>query len=119
MSRPANRATKPAKPKAAAKRPTRVRDANRLVAVDADDVRADLDKLLKSLEGIGVVQLQEVSDRALALIAEKTGDEKRGFIDGVIVGAKSIGESITGLFGKSETVPKKPGRKKASTAKPE
>jgi hypothetical protein len=119
MTRPANQATKRAKPKAAAKRPSRVRDAARLVA--ADEVRADLDKRLKSLEGLGVDELREVSDRALALIAEKTGDEKRGFIEGVIVGAKSIGESITGLFGKSETAPKKKsGRnKKVSAAKVE
>jgi hypothetical protein len=119
MTRPAKRATKSAKPKAAAKSSSRVGDAARRVAVDADQVRADLDKLLKSLEGLGVEALKEVSDRALALIAEKTGDEKRSFIEGVIGGAKSIGGSITGLFGKSETATKKPGRKKVSAPKAE
>jgi len=114
MTRRANRATKLAKPKAAAKSPSRIREAARRAVVDADQVQADLDKLLKSLEGLGVEALREVSDRALALIAEKTGDEKRGFIEGVIGGAKSIGESITGLFGKSESAPKKSGRKKVS-----
>jgi hypothetical protein len=119
MTRPGKRATKLAKPKAAAKSPSRIREAARRVVVDADQVRADFDKLLKSLEGLGVEALREVSDRALALIAEKTGEEKRSFIEGVIGGAKSIGGSITDLFGKSATAPKKSGRKKVSPAKAE
>jgi hypothetical protein len=119
MTRPGKRTTKRAKPKTAAKSPSRVKEAVSQVAADADQVRAELDELLKSLERLGVEALREVSDRALALIAEKTAEEKRGFIEGVIGGAKSIGESITGLFGKSETAPKKPGRKRVSAAKAE
>ena len=100
MTRPAKRATRR---KAAAKSPTRVQQAAKQVADDADQVRADLDRLLKSLEGLGVEALREVSDRALVLIAEKTGNEKRGFMAGVVDGAKSIGELITGLFGGSDS----------------
>jgi hypothetical protein len=116
MTRPARRAKKPEKPRAAAKSPVRIREASRRVA-GADQVRADLDTLLKALEGLGVEALRDVSDRVQTLIAEKTGDEKRGFIEGVIGGAKTIGESITGLFGKAEPATKRPGRKKAGAAK--
>ena len=57
--------------------------------------------------------LREVSDRALALIAEKAGEEKRSLIGGVIGGALSIGESITGLFSRSGDVPRKGRARKA------
>jgi hypothetical protein len=107
MPRPGKRSTKP---RTAAKTPSRIKEAARQVAADADQVRADPDKLLKSLEGLDVGALREVSDRALALIAEKTGDEKRGLIGDVI-------GSITGLFGKSESAPRKAGRKRVSAAK--
>ena len=35
-----------------------------------------------------------MSDRALVLIAERTGGEKRSLIGGVIDGAVSIGETV-------------------------
>src|SRR5579864_2685925 len=90
---PAKHAKKPS-----AKRPSRVKQAARQVAVDANQVREDLNKLLLSMENLSVEALREVADKALALIAEKTGEEKRSLIGGVIGGALSIGESITGLF---------------------
>ena len=71
---PAKKAKKPS-----AKRPSRLRQAAKQVAVDADQVREDLNQLLRSLETLSVEALREVSERALALIAEKTGDEKRSF----------------------------------------
>ena len=41
------------------------------VAVDAEQVRQDLGKLLLSLEDLSVEALKEVSDRAFELIAER------------------------------------------------
>jgi hypothetical protein len=93
---PARKAKKPH-----ARKPSRLRQAATQVAVDASQVREDLNKLLLSLEHLNVEALREVSDRALALIAEKAGEEKRSLIGGVIGGALSIGESITGLFSRS------------------
>ena len=98
-----------------AKKPSRLKQAARQVAVDANQVREDLNKLLSSLENLNVEALREVSDRALALIAERTGEEKRSLIGGVIGGALSIGESITGLFSRSGDVPKKGRARKAQT----
>jgi hypothetical protein len=80
------------------------------VAVDADQVRQDLNKLLKSLEHLSVEALREVSNRALALIDEKNGEVKRSFTGGVVGGAVSLGESIAALFGGSEPAPKSGGR---------
>jgi hypothetical protein len=78
-----------------------LKQAAKQVAVDANQVREDLKTLLLSRENLSVEALREVAERALALIAEKTGVEKRSLIGGVIVGALSIGESITGLFSRS------------------
>ena len=78
-----------------------LKQAAKQVAVDANQVREDLKTLLLSRENLSVEALREVAERALALIAEKTGVEKRSLIGGVIVGALSIGEFITGLFSRS------------------
>ncbi len=102
---PAKKAKKPS-----AKRPSRLRQAAKQVAVDADQVREDLNQLLRSLETLSVEALREVSERALALIAEKTGDEKRSLIGGVIGGAVSIGETVAGLFSRSGDAAPKKGR---------
>ena len=107
MPRPAKKAAK--RP---ANKPTRLKEAARQVAVDADRVRQDLGQLLLSLEGLSVEALREVSDRALALIAEKTGAEKRSVIGAVLGGAASLGESVAGLFSKSEPAPRKRRAKK-------
>ena len=93
-----------------AKTPSRLRQAAKQVAVDADQVREDLNQLLRSLETLSVEALREVSERALALIAEKTGDEKRSLIGGVIGGAVSIGETVAGLFSRSGDAAPKKGR---------
>jgi hypothetical protein len=110
MARSAQKTAKPP-----AKKPSRLTQAAHRVAVDADQVRQDLNKLLLSLEDLSVEALREVSNRALALIEEKAGGQKRSLISGVIGGAISIGESITGLFGKSadEPTPKKRRTRKA------
>jgi hypothetical protein len=102
MPRPARRTKNPP-----VKTPTRLRQAASRVAVDADQVRQDLNKLLKSLEHLSVEALREVSNRALALIDEKNGEVQRSFIGGMVGSAVSIGESIAGLFGGSESAPKK------------
>jgi hypothetical protein len=73
-----------------ARKPSRLRQAAKQVAVDADQVRQDLGKLLLSLEDLSVEALKEVSDRALELIAEKSGVDKRSMIGAVIGGAVSI-----------------------------
>jgi hypothetical protein len=72
-----------------ARKPSRLRQATKQVAVDADQVRQDLGKLLLSLEDLSVEALKEVSDRALELIAEKSGVDKRSMIGAVIGGAVS------------------------------
>jgi hypothetical protein len=110
VPRPARRAKR-----SAAQRPSRLKEAAIQVAVDADQVRQSLDKLLLSLEDLSVEALREVSDRALALIEEKGGGEKRSLIGAVIAGTVSIGESVAGLFSKSEPAPKK-GRTKRARA---
>jgi hypothetical protein len=108
---PARKARKPH-----AKTPSRLKQATRQVAVDANQVGEDLNKLLLSLENLSVEALREVSDRALALIAQKTGEEKRSLIGGVIGGALSIGESITGLFSRSGGDAPKKGRSRKARA---
>jgi hypothetical protein len=65
---------------------------------------------------LSVEALREVSDRALALIAEKTSSEKRSLIGGVIGGAVSLGESITGLLSRSGDQPKKTKKARAARA---
>jgi len=57
-----------------------------------------LDKLLKSLGNLNSESLQEVSDRALALIVEKDDGEKQSFIDSVVRSTVGIGTSIAALF---------------------
>lgn len=64
---------KKAKKSPARKPPSRLREAAKQVAVDVDQVREDLNKLLRSLETLSVEALREVADRALALIAERAG----------------------------------------------
>jgi hypothetical protein len=108
---PAKKAKKPP-----AKKPSRLRETAKQVATDADKLREDLNKLLLSLENLSVEALRQVSDRALALIAERTGEEKRSLIGGVIGGAFSIGESITGLFSRSGGDAPKKGRAKKARA---
>jgi seryl-tRNA synthetase len=109
---PAKKAKKPP-----AKKPSRLKEAAKQVATDADQVREDLNKLLLSLENLSVEALREVSDRALTLIAEKRGEAKRSLIGGVIGGALSIGESITGLFSRSGGDAPKKGRAKKAERK--
>ena len=107
MPRPAKRTKNPP-----VKTSSRLRQAASQVAVDADQVRQDLNKLLKSLEDLSVEALREVASRALALIDEKNGAVKRSLIGGMVGGAMSIGESIAGLFGGSASAPKKRRSKK-------
>jgi hypothetical protein len=73
------------------------------------------------LEVLSVEALREISNRALELIEEKAGGQKRSFIGGVVDGAMSIGESITGLFGKSadEPVPRRRRARRARRAEAE
>jgi hypothetical protein len=111
MPRPTKKAAK--RP---AKKSSRLREAAHQVAVDADQVRQDLGKLLLSLEDLSVEALKEVSDRALALIAEKAGVEKRSMIGAVIGGAVSVGETVAGLFTRPERVPRKGRPRKAAEA---
>jgi len=81
---------------------------------------SEIEKLLKSLEDMSVAALRKVVECATALIAEKTEGEKRSFIEEVTARAKSLGVSITDLFGKStpkpvkKAPPKKRGAKRAS-----
>jgi hypothetical protein len=102
MPRPAKKARKQP-----AKKPSRLRETAQQVAVDADQVRQDLNKLLLSLEDLSLKALREVSNRALELIEAKTGVEKRSLVGVVIGGAVSVGESVVGLFSRSEPVPRK------------
>jgi hypothetical protein len=111
MARPVKKAAKPPP-----KKPSRLRQAARQVAVDADEVRHDLNKLLLSLEVLSVEALREISNRALELIEVKAGGHKRSFIGGMVGGAMSIGESITGLFGRSEDEPA-PRKRRARRAR--
>ena len=108
---PAKKAKKPF-----AKKPSRLRRAARQVADDADQVREDLNRLLLSLENLSVEALREVSDRALVLIAERTGEEKRSLIGGVIDGAVSIGETVAGMFSRSGGDAPKKGRTRKARA---
>ena len=79
---------------------------------------SDIEKLLKSLEDMSVAALRKVVECATALIAQKTEGEKRSFIEEVTARAKSLGISITDLFGKSTSKPvKKASSKKRSARK--
>jgi hypothetical protein len=98
-----------------AKRPSRLTETARQVAVDADRVRQDLNKLLLSLEDLSVEALRAVSSRALELIEERTGVRKRSMVGSVISSAVSVGETVAGLFSRSETTPRTdPTKKRAS-----
>jgi hypothetical protein len=99
--------------KSPAKKPSRLGQAAKQVAVDADQVREDLNKLLGSLETLSVEALREVADRALALIAEESGEEKRSLIGAVVGGVLGVGESVVGLFAKPEPAPKNGRARKA------
>ena len=109
MPRPAKKTKKPPHKKASP-----LSEAARQVAIDAGQVTQDLNKLLLSLEGLSVEALREVSNRSLALIAERTGGEKRSVADAVLGGALSIGQSVSRLFSKSEPAAKKRGARKAA-----
>ena len=76
---------------------------------------SEMDKLLKSLEDLSVAALRKVVECATALISQKTEGEKRSFIEEVTARAKSLGVSITDLFGKSAPKPikKAPPKKRA------
>jgi DNA-binding protein H-NS len=123
---PAKRAKKtaPARKASPVNKASPVKLAVKQVAVDADQVRVDLDKLLKSLEGLGVVALREVAQRATVLIDERTEGEKRSFIEEVTARAQALGMSLADIVAKAmpESVrpvsiggkPAKSGDKRAS-----
>jgi DNA-binding protein H-NS len=96
--------TKRAKRSAPAKRAARVERAS-----------SEMDKLLNALEKMSVAALRKVVESATALIDQKTEGEKRTFIEEVTARAKSLGVSITDLFGKSAPKPVKvaPPKKRA------
>jgi hypothetical protein len=111
MPRPAKKSAK-----SSAKKPSRLRQAAKQVAIDADQVHQDLGKLLLSLEDLSVEALRAIADRALALIAEKAGGQKRSIIGDVIDGAVGIGDAITGLFAKTGAASKRRRVRKAGAA---
>ena len=76
---------------------------------------SEMEKLLKALEDMSVAALRKVVESATTLIAQKTEGEKRTFIEEVTARAKSLGVSITDLFGKSAPKPvkKAPPKKRA------
>jgi DNA-binding protein H-NS len=82
---------------------------------------SEIDELLKSLEDLSIAALRKVVECATALITQKTEGEKRSFIEEMRARAKSLGVSITDLFGKSapkpvkKAPPKKRAAKSAST----
>jgi hypothetical protein len=67
-------------------------------------VRQDLGKLLLSLEDLSVEALKEVSDRALELIAEKSGVDKRSMIWRGDWRRGEHRDTVAGLFAKSKPV---------------
>jgi len=71
--------------------------------------------VLDALERLSVSELRRVVDRANALIQERAEGERRTFIEEVTARAKSLGLSVTELFGRSAPKPRKPSapRKKA------
>jgi DNA-binding protein H-NS len=83
---------------------------------------SEIDKRLKSLEALSVAALRKVVECATALIAQKTEGEKRSFIEEVTARAKSLGVSITDLFGKSTPKPVKkapPKKRSGVRARPQ
>ncbi len=103
----ARTSAKRAKKAAPVKRGTRVKRAP-----------SEMDQRLKSLEDLSVTALRKLVECATTLIAQKTEGEKRSFIEEVTARAKSLGVSITDLFGKSAPKPvKKAPRKKRAGVK--
>ena len=96
-----------------AKRTKKAAPAKR--AARAERAPSEMEKLLKALEDMSVAALRKVVECATALIAQKTEGEKRSFIEEVTARAKSLGVSITDLFGKSAPKPvkKAPPKKRA------
>jgi DNA-binding protein H-NS len=88
-----------------AKRTKKAAPAKR--AARAERAPSEMEKLLKALEDMSVAALRKVVECATALIAQKTEGEKRSFIEEVTARAKSLGVSITDLFGKSAPKPVK------------
>jgi DNA-binding protein H-NS len=88
-----------------AKRTMKAAPAKR--AARAERAPSEMEKLLKALEDMSVAALRKVVECATALIAQKTEGEKRSFIEEVTARAKSLGVSITDLFGKSAPKPVK------------
>jgi DNA-binding protein H-NS len=76
---------------------------------------SEMEKLLKALEDMSVAALRKIVESATTLIAQKTEGERRSFIEEVTARAKSLGVSITDLFGKSAPKPvkKAPPKKRA------
>jgi len=105
-------------PRTPAKRAKKAAPAKRTARVER--APSEMDKLLKALEDMSVAALRKVVECATALIAQKTEGEKRSFIEEVTARAKSLGVSITDLFGKSapkavkKAPPKKQTGKRAS-----
>jgi DNA-binding protein H-NS len=88
-----------------AKRAKKATPAKRAARVER--APSEMDKLLKALEDMSVAALRKVVESATTLIAQKTEGEKRTFIEEVTARAKSLGVSITDLFGKSTPKPVK------------
>jgi DNA-binding protein H-NS len=98
-----------------AKRAKKAAPAKRAARVER--APSEMDKLLKALEDMSVAALRKVVECATALIAQKTEGEKRSFIEEVTARAKSLGVSITDLFGKSAPKPVKKAPPKKQTGK--
>jgi DNA-binding protein H-NS len=76
----------------------------------------DLPELLRCLEDLTVAALTKVIECAQGLLEQKTEGARRSFVEEVTARAKSLGMSITDLFGRTKPEPK-PNRAKRSTAK--
>ena len=76
----------------------------------------DLPELLRCLEDLTVAALTKVIECAQALLEQKTEGARRSFVEEVTARAKSLGLSITDLFGRAKSEPK-PARAKRGSAK--
>jgi DNA-binding protein H-NS len=76
----------------------------------------DLSELLRCLEDLTVAALTKVIECAQALLEQKTEGAGRSFVEEVTTRAKSLGMSITDLFGRAKPGPK-PARAKRASAK--
>ena len=74
----------------------------------------DLPELLRCLEDLTVAALTKVIECAQALLEQKAEGARRSFVEEVTARAKSLGMSITDLFGraKPEPTPTRPKRAK-------